>query len=49
LRMMQLRPYASGALLSLALDRLEIEGWQDAVARGMHLDQVLARALASDH
>jgi hypothetical protein len=49
LRMMQLRPYASGALLSLALDRLEIEGWQDAVARGMHLDQVLAHALASDH
>jgi hypothetical protein len=45
LRLMQLRPYASGAIMSLALDRLTIESWRDAVAQGWHIDQLLAKAL----
>jgi hypothetical protein len=45
LRILQLRPYASGAVLSYSLDRLHIEDWRTAVAEGWRLDEIVARAV----
>jgi len=39
------RVYSSGAVLCLALDRLEVTGWKDAVTRGDHLDQIIECSL----
>jgi len=39
------RVYSSGAGLCLALDRLEVTGWKDAVTRGEHLDRIVVRTL----
>jgi hypothetical protein len=45
LRILQLRPYASGAVLSYSLDRLHIDDWRRSLAEGRRLDELVARAV----
>lgn len=45
LRILQIRPYASGAVLSYSLDLLRIDDWRRSLAEGRRLDELVARAV----
>jgi hypothetical protein len=45
LHLLRWRPYSVGAVLCLALDRLEVPSWKAAVAGGDRLDEIIAQTL----
>lgn len=46
LQFLRWRLYSTGGVMCLALERLRVDGWKGAVARGEHLDQIVQRELA---